>query len=496
MFYLEYILILAIFFYAAGSVFWLWRKISYEHFYRLAIKSLLKKQTTDRSSLYFNSKILRETIIFLLKERHKKAKHALLCLVCGKTEPTIKYLNAHHQKLNAALLEALQNPTKAIENLEKILTKNPDNAEVLVELAGLSFNKENLPKALSLLNGIDEKKASAYAKGKKRFYQSFYFLKDGDMLSASECASEAGKLFNKEKSILEEAQSFLLLGTIYRLSCVEDVAKFMFDTAQKIFTQCGDKAGIADTLGNCGMLWVLQEKFAEAADDFEKALQINEELQRSSASADILNQQALMFLLQKKYSEAILKVSQALSLNENLENRQGLAFGNELLAHIAYEQQDFEKTAKHAEQARDLYKKTGNVSAYFESIYLLALAYFEMQKIEAAEKLLRDILTFSKKKKSSFHTASAYNLLGLIFLKKSEPEQAKFWFQEAALLEQKNERYSGAATDYANIAMIEMRSGNMEQARKNLEIAIEHAKTFGETELSTLLSKKLARLKV
>lgn len=100
---------------------------------------------------------------------------------------------------------------------------------------------------------------SRYAKARKRFVQGWLFLRDGDMLSASACAAEAVSLFEREKAFVEEAQALLLSGTVYRLSCVEDVAKFMFDAAAGLFRSYGDAVGEAEAVGNCGMLWTLQE---------------------------------------------------------------------------------------------------------------------------------------------------------------------------------------------------------------------------------------------
>lgn len=488
MIYFEYILIFAIFLSAAINIFYFLRRIRYDHFHKMLIKALLKKTKKQDAERYFNSKALKKIVIFLLKEHSKKAKTALLYLCCGRASQAQNYFKTKNQDYFFAVLEAYHDVEKALPLFEKIVKKSPQDYDAMSDLASLFFIKGNLPKAKLTLERIDIKKASAYAKAKKFYYQTFFFLQDGDMLSASEHCSLAEKLFNKEKAFIEEAQSYLLMGTIYRVSCIEDVAQFMFEAAEKIFAQWQDETGRADVFGNLGMLMVLQERFEEAEDKFRNALEIYQRLQKDNAAANIFNQLALMNLLQKKYAETKKLIEKSQKLLQS-------AFGFELSAHLFYEQKEYAKAFENAEQARDLYKGTPNASAYFESMYLSALALFAMDDFEKSEKVLRDIMTISKKKKSSFHVANAYNLLGLVFLKKGDLQRAKVLFQESVILEQKNDRFSGAAADYANIGIIELKCGHQEEARKNLETAVEYAKAFGETDLSKLLEDKLSKLK-
>lgn len=488
--YIEYILIFGFFLLVIGNIFYFLHRVRCDHFTKMVIKAMLKKQKASINERYFNTLVLQKIVRFLIKKRTKKAKTALLYLCLGRQSLAQNYLRAFKRPYWAALLEAHQKPEKALPLLEELIKSDPTNYDILSELAVLYFIQEKLPKAKLILAKIDDKKASSYALAKKYFYQSFFFIKDGDMLSASENCSLAIKLFNKNKAYIEEAESYVLTGTIYRLSCVEDVAQFMFETATKIFAQWGDEIGIAEVLGNMGMLMVLQERFGEAKDNFDKALIINQKLQRNEATADIYNQLALMNILQNKLLEAKELVQKAL----RLDNKPREAFSCELQAHIDYKQRNFTDSAVSALRARNLYKATPNLSAYFESMYMEALARFELGELDTAEKILREIITISKKKSSAFHVANAYNLLGLIFLKNNDLQRAKVWFQESVALEQKNDRLSGAATDYANIGMIELQCGQVEQARKNMVLALEYAKAYGETELSQILEAKLDKL--
>lgn len=477
--YLDYLIIFSIFFYAIMSSINFYRRVAFDHFYKMVSRGILAKQQGLNGELFFSSSVLKQIVNFLLKEHNKSAKRVLLCLCLGKIEPAEKYLDKHQQKLLALLLKAHYHPKEVIKKLEKFYSG--------IELATLYFIQGNNSKARMILDKIDIKKADKYTRAKYFYHQSFCDVKNADMLSASENCSKAIKLFNKGKAYVEEAKAYILIGTIYRVSCVEDVAQFMLDSALQINQKLNYQAGCAEAYGNLGMLMIMQERFDEAESYFAKALEINIKIQRQSAIADIYNQMALVFLLQKKYKQAIGQIKLA------LKNMKDSAFSLDILSLIYYEMKDYKKALEKAVMAEKLYKGT-NLSAMLESMYLQALIYFEKNKLQESEAILRKITTVAKKKDSSFHIANAYNLLGLIFLQLKDFKRAKGLFQQALLFEQKTERLTGIATDYANIGLIEWRMGNREAARKTLQTALEYAMAYGENDLSKILSKRLNKL--
>lgn len=485
----EYIIIFSVFLYAAVNLIYFYRRLVFDHFYKLSLQALIRRQQIQNGEIFFSSGVIKRVVAYLLRSPKKQAKKALLYLSFGRLALARNYLAAHGRDTDAALLEAYENPQQAINSLETFIKKNPQNYELKAELAALYFSRGNHAKARLLLDGILPKKAPRYTKAKYLYYTSFFNLAGGDMLSASQNLTIAAKLFNKEKAYFEEARAYLLIGTTYRVCCVEDVAQFMLETALKINQSLKNDAGYADVLGNLGMLMVLGERFDEAAAYFDGALEINLKLKREAAS-DIYNQRGLMFLLQKDYQEAVENIKTAL---KGFKNKKSKALGNELLGHIFYEQKKYREALKHAQEAEAAYKGD-NLSAMLESMYLQAVILFEDNRTPESEAILRKVIAISKKNNSSFHPANAYTLLGLIFLRRKELRRAKGLFQQSLALEQKDERLSGIATDYANIGLIELRSGNREQARKTLQTALEYAEVYGENELSKIIKKRLQKL--
>ncbi len=315
-------------------------------------------------------------------------------------------------------------------------------------------------------------------------------LAEGDLLSASEKSSLAAKIFNKLNYIYEEAESYLLMGTIYRVSAVFDVADFMLRTSAKLFHYLGAINKEAEAIGTFGMLMTTQKRFEEALSYFEKAEKLYRECNQISGCAEIINQQALCLLLANNIALAQKKACQALKKHSQINNLQGQAFSLEIYAYIYRIKENWKIVFKKAHEAALLYQKI-NFPAYLEMCLLQAEALFAIKKYPEAEKLLRQIIEDDKKQRSCFQVANSYNLLGLIYLLQKDLKRARTLFSQSLNMEIRNDRTLGALIDYANMANIEAQSGNLSLAQKYLTLAIEQARELEEEELIKILEKKL-----
>lgn len=316
-------------------------------------------------------------------------------------------------------------------------------------------------------------------------------LNEGDLLSASEKSSRAAKIFNKLNYVYEEAEAYLLMGTIYRVSAVFDVADFMLRTAAKVFHYLGARNKEAESLGTLGMLMTTQKRFDEARADFEKAESLFAECGQEAGRAEIVNQRALGFLLEEKIPEAVKEAGRALKEHTRLGNLPGQALSLEIGAYADRAQHRRPAAAKKAKKAALLYQKTGNRPAYLEMRFLQAETLFAEEKYAAAEKILREIIEEDKKRRSCFQVANSYNLLGLIYLLQKDLGRARALFSQSLNCELRSERTLGALIDYANMANLETQTGNAAQAQKYLRLAIDYARELEEKELLEILENRL-----
>ena len=461
------------------------RDILRRHLSRIFEKALISRQAATLAEAPLLNGFLLQNIVN--KAIRKKNDRRLLAAGDGKR--LIRRLDKYGMKVEADFLTAIfgKKPAKA----EK---KNLQNAAAAILQAQLAVQGSNYEAASEALAAITEKKLPLLLEAERMSLLAKIARKNGDLQQASQNMMLAARFFQKKKALVEAAYAYLELGIIYRAAAVEDVAHFMFATAFKIFEKMHLSQGMADAAANLGMLWVMNEKFDNAAKYFAQSIRINRKIKRAAAGAYVLTQAGLAALLQHDADKACARLYLALRIQKRAFNPKGVALAYEILAYAAYEDKNWRLVKEYADKAAPIYKQEKNTAAYLEADYLAACAENESGEIEAAEKRLRRIIDVALKNESCFYIGSAYNLLGLILLKKNQPERAKAIFLQSAAREQKDDRFGAAATDYHNIAVIEYQKGNRLQALKTFQTALEYAELCGDDDIRQILEQKIAKL--
>jgi tetratricopeptide (TPR) repeat protein len=298
-------------------------------------------------------------------------------------------------------------------------------------------------------------------------------LSEGDLLSASEETSKALNFFRKHNFLFEEAQTYFLLGTVYRVSGVFDSADFMLRSAVDLFRFVKASRYEAEVLGNLGLLMALQKRFDEAQSYFEQAKTAYKQTTNSDGEGFILCQQALMALQQENLKQAKDIAEHALAAYKNTQIQ---AFASDVLARLFLADGNSEKSAQYAQKATELYNENNNTDAAFECRYIQAEALVDAHQLDQAEQILRALIEDALQHPHCFYIGNAYTLLGLIMLETRQIKRAKSLFSKALEHELSNNRPTGIAIDCANLAVVNRLCGQDEEAKRQLHIAMETIK--------------------
>ena len=489
--YFEYLILL----FSVGILvlpYIVWRvRTKLRYLQKLARINVIKRQQLTTDKTFFSSIILDIAVKKLYFCRSGKAKEALRLLVGGRVRSAAEYFFEIDPQLSV-LLTAHHDAAYAYRRMKH--KKRPWIASLqygiyLPILAHLMYDLKNFRGSYDKIRKriYKNKVLSAY----NQYISSYVYLEEGDMLSASQNASEALKIFQKYHYSAEEAETYILLSEIYRLSCVNDVASSMLDSALKIYRTQHLQRNIAQTIALKGRQLFFENRYDEALAKYHEALQMapNENLK-----ADIYNQLALLQIVQNNLSEAAKFIKIALSTAIAAKSEHRIAFSRQLNGHIAFNRQNYILARRHFAAAAKLYLKQQNKSAYLECLYLSAETYYKREKFKAAENVLRQILNIGNLYGHSFHMANVYSLLGLIYMQTGDYARAKALFLQSLNLEHSNNRCEGLSADYANLALIDAKCGNLSSAEENLKTAHEYAKKTGNDELVALIENKLKPL--
>lgn len=483
--YMAIIIFLAAIFLPAMLLRWRWRLKYLQNLVRI---NVLKRQQKSEPDTFFSTYILNRCCRVLYFKHTLKARVALSKLVAGYTEYAVAYLETLDEQLSL-LLYAHTNLNAAYKKMLKNKRQwqnHPRYGIFFALVAYLSYDRKTFNLTLSKLEASPAPRRSSVLTAYRNLALSFAYSYEGEMLSASQTASAALKIFQKKQYALETAACHLILADIYRLSCVNDVAETMIDSAIKIYQTQKTPLFLAHATVIKGMLMVFENRREAAAELYQKALDmpITDRLR-----ADIYNQLALLQIIEGKLTAAAKTLSTALNIHRQQQNRHSTALSLQLLAQTAYLQKHYRIAVKYAEQARKIYTLTQNHSAYAECLYLTASAQYRQHSLAKAENNLRDILKWTRHISCNFHVANAYNLLGLIYMQKGDLQRAKVLIQQSLHLEQRCQRNEGLAADYFNLALIETLTDHPEDAAYNRQIAEEYATQAGDTELLDLVKQ-------
>lgn len=460
---------------------------------KLARINVMKQQQKLPDKTFFSSDILNIAVKKLYFCISQKARRALGRLVGGKVQAAAEYFLQKQPHLSV-LLTAHCDAARAYRQMEK--RKNfwfqaPRYAVYFPILAHIMFAQKVFKTAMMKIQKFYKANKQRPLDAYFQYISAYVYLQEGDMLSASQNASAALKIFQKYRYSAEEARTYLLLAEIYRLSCVNDVAFSMLQSALKIYRTQKLRCCEAETIALIGRQFLFESRYDEAFEKYQQALKT---APNDNLKADIYNQSALVCIVQNNLAKADKFIKTALDIALRHKDEFRIAFTRQLLGHVAFNRQSYSVARRHFDAAAELYAKQQNKSAYLECLYLSAETYYKQDKYKAAENVLRRILDAGELYGHSFHMANVYSLLGLIYVENGDYERAKALLLQSLNLEHSNNRCEGLSADYTNLAMIDAKCGNLLSARENLQTACEYARKTGNEELVALIENKLKPL--
>lgn len=456
---------------------------------KLVRLNITKRQHWSGNDIFYSSSVLNRCCVRLFFSFNSEARAALAFLCGGRINKAVIFLQRQYPQ-EALMLNAHINAKQVYASIIKQKKKwytSLDYAYFLALLAHVCGDGKTFASAFEKSQKPRSKRINSDSAAYWSYLSAVAYLAEGDMLSASQCASAALKYFQKIKYSYEAASCYLLLAEIYRISCVNDVAETMLNEALRIQREQNIPGFEAKTTTILGMLMVFENRFAEASELYQKAenMPIDNQLK-----ADISNQKSLLYIAQNDWKNAQSALRSAQKFAPKSANPLSAALNLQLCAHLSFQKKHYSACIKQARQAASIYEKNANPSAYMECMYLSATALCRQQKYTAGESVLRHLLNLDKTCRHNFHIANVYNLLGLIYLQTGDLQRAKVLFQQSLYLEQSNRRCPGLAADYSNLALISEMNGNADEAAHNWELALEYAEKTDDGELIELLKKR------
>ena len=214
-------------------------------------------------------------------------------------------------------------------------------------------------------------------------------------LVAANSEEERTRLLREEKELVtaELVRALITRGSRFFNQGNHPQALAIYRLAQSIAEQIGDKAGIADTLNNVGIVHESQGNYAQALELYQKSLKMKEELGDKAGVAAALINIGIVHVSQGNYAQAMEFYHRGLSLAEQVGHKQWIVNALNNIGIVYKSQGDYARALefyqKSLKMREELGDKAGMAAALTNIGTVHALQSNYAQALEFYQKSLR-----------------------------------------------------------------------------------------------------------
>ena len=253
-----------------------------------------------------------------------------------------------------------------------------------------------------------------------------------------------------------------------------------YNKALEIAEQLGDLSGKATHLNKIGNIYYMRGDYDKALKKCDEALKIDEQLGDLSGKANRLNTIATIHYTQGNYPEAMKRYQEALIIVEQLRNLASKSTLLNNIGNIYRAQGNFFMALKRYEEALHIAEKLGDVRRIPTYLNNIGVIYRVQGKYPEALKRYEEALHIDEQLGDLRGKAMRLNNIGMIYDARGDYDEALKQFEEALKIDEQLEDLSGKANRLNNIGGIYSKLGNYPEALKRYEEALHINEQLGD----------------
>ena len=250
----------------------------------------------------------------------------------------------------------------------------------------------------------------------------------GDWVSTHEiaiaCAEKAGNRAGVARTLNN-------LGLVYLQQGKWPEALVAFEQSLQISHELGDVHGVTQTINNLGSVYYQQGKWQEALVAFEQSLQTKRELGDVHGVAQTLSNLGSVYAKQGKWTEAITAFEQSLQTKRELGDVHGVAQSLMGLGLVYADQGKWQEAITAFEQSLHTFQELGAVHGIAQTLNNLGSVYLDQGKWQEAITAFEQSLHTFRQLGDVHGEGQTLANLGVLYENRHQPDQAKAHWQEA-----------------------------------------------------------------
>ncbi|ANE56734.1 hypothetical protein AYM39_17165 [Methylomonas sp. DH-1] len=252
-----------------------------------------------------------------------------------------------------------------------------------------------------------------------------------------------------------------MLGTTYRKLGLIDKARTHLDQALALRRRVADGLGEARTLGNLGLTYLAQGRYAKALEIYRQAQQRFAELDRVPAhdAGTILNNIGSVYAEMGQYGKALAYQQQALALFQSAGGEADIAAAYHNLGYVYAEQNDHQAAIEAFERAIAIRSQLDDRFGVAETRNNLGLALSDRQNHQQALAVLASALEVLQQLGTRKPIGATYDSIGSVYARSGDFAAAFNAYLQALAIWRETDDRDNARITLGNIGALFERSG-------------------------------------
>lgn len=281
---------------------------------------------------------------------------------------------------------------------------------------------QNMAKVDSLLRIISVADADSVIIDQYLALASEYLYASQD--KASEYGNKALKISQQRHYENKEAESYRVLGVVAWTKADLPLAiDFLFSSLHK-YEITKNQQGIANVLGNIGLIYSEQKDYKEAMHYYEKSLVVQQKLGNKFRIAANYNNMGDVYLRTKKYEKAIEYYENAAKLFELVGSKQGVLLNRMNISEVYVAQKLYDQALAISSETKKSSYAIGDFRLVMRCMRVNAEVYLALGEIEKAESEGIDCVNLLEQTKLYIYAKDIYAMMSKIYKHKRNFEKA------------------------------------------------------------------------
>jgi CHAT domain-containing protein/Tfp pilus assembly protein PilF len=253
-----------------------------------------------------------------------------------------------------------------------------------------------------------------------------------------------------------------------------------FGLAQKIAEQIGDKAGIAATLNNIGLIHYLQGDYTQSREHYEKSLAISEAIEDKAGIAGSLRGVGNAQSAQGNNAEALEIFQKSLAISEALKDKDGIAYTLNNLGSIHLRQGAYAQALEHFQKSLAMKEASGDKPGIARTLNNIGIIHSRQGNYTQALGHFQKSLAMRETLGDRAGMVFTLNSIGNVHSDQGNDEQALEHYQKSLAISEVLGNKAGVSGQLANIGVIHFLRGAYTQALEHFQKSLVMKEALGD----------------